>query len=436
MLRTVAAVEQDGLESYVVMMKFEVPGVGFDLEGAVKKACAEFVQTEEGQKALEWTGGNFNWGDFVNEVPNGVCEKYGFRLVEAVAAEKVVDLNEQMLDELEVVLEEEMVDVEEDAGEDEIERMVDDLRLFYDARVNGKTLFVDCWQGESVEIFLADDGGLMCLLPDEDEARALRERIQDVEPGDAFLFGGGGSIRTASEAAHQNFDEPDNPWILYGDDGDCYFEEDFGIEVGKKMRELLEKVKADLVPVEYSVQYPLQNYDDAVGHLCEKLNEKDEAFDLEGVPAEAVLAPVKVEEFVPIFKSENYFGIYVWHNDENAYYLVNRNSGDCQMVLGDSFEFVGQNMLDCMKDEKVLHVANTEFMRYLIDFSLDNVKGVVPEQELRGIAVLEAALRAEWRKEGACCKGPSLLERIEAAVETAGGANSKGEKDSKGKDLC
>lgn len=145
---------------------------------------------------------------------------------------------------LEFVFEQNFVDVLDAFREKLKGWSVDGLGLFYDASIHGSTLFVDCWQGDSVEIFLADDGGLMCLLPDEDEPRALRENIQDVEPGDAFLFGGGGSIRTASEAAHQNFDEPDNPWILYGDDGEVYFEDDIGSELGRKVRALLEKLPA------------------------------------------------------------------------------------------------------------------------------------------------------------------------------------------------
>ena len=130
--------------------------------------------------------------------------------------------------------------------------------------------------------------------------------------------------------------------------------------------------------------------------------------------------PVKADEFIPIFKSENYFGIYCWHDDGNEYYLVNRNNGEHTMVLGDSFEFVGKNTLDCMKDEKVLHVANTEWLHYLIDFSLENVKGVVPEAELGGIAVLESAWRDECRRQGGYVMGQSLAERIQAATERAG----------------
>lgn len=318
-------------------------------------------------------------------------------------------------DALELVFQNDFPGMVDEFREGNLERLAEGLGLFCDASIHGSTLFVDCWKGDSVEIFLADDGELMCLLPDEDSPRALREKIQDVEPGDAFLFGGGGSIRTASEAAHQNFDEPDNPWILFGDDGECYFEEDFGRELGANIREILEKVKADLEPVDYPVQYPLQNYDDAVGHLCEVLNRFDFEMDMDDVRT-----PIKINDFVPIFKSDNYFGVFCLHADRNyegeeEYYLVDRNNGEHKMVLGNSFEFVGKNLVDCMKDEKILNVANTEFLRYLVDGALHNVQDVIPEQDMRGIAVLEAALREAVQKEGKFMMGPSLMETLDAA---------------------
>ena len=69
-----------------------------------------------------------------------------------------------------------------------------------------------------------ENGQKYCQLPDEDTPRPYRERICDIEAGDTFLAWG--SIRTAERTAHQNYDEPDTPWIVYDTRVDCWFEED------------------------------------------------------------------------------------------------------------------------------------------------------------------------------------------------------------------
>lgn len=140
---------------------------------------------------------------------------------------------------LEFVFEQNFVDVLDAFREKLKGWSVDGLGLFYDASIHGSTLFVDCWQGASVEIFLADDGRLLCLLPDEDEPRVLRDRIQDVEAGDAFLVGNGGTIKTTSEGAWESSNLPGEPWCLIGDDNEVYYEHEIGADIGQKMKELL-----------------------------------------------------------------------------------------------------------------------------------------------------------------------------------------------------
>lgn len=65
---------------------------------------------------------------------------------------------------------------------------------------------------------------LMCRFPEETHDRFLRSRIQDIGEGDAFLVGN--EIYLAEWDAHQNLDEPDEPWIVYDDSGNPWFEED------------------------------------------------------------------------------------------------------------------------------------------------------------------------------------------------------------------
>ena len=56
------------------------------------------------------------------------------------------------------------------------------------------------------------------------ENKQPKSRIQDIKAGDQFQVNG--NIYTAANNSHQNFDEPDNPWIVYDTDGNGWFEED------------------------------------------------------------------------------------------------------------------------------------------------------------------------------------------------------------------
>lgn len=56
----------------------------------------------------------------------------------------------------------------------------------------------------------------------------LQKRIQDIKKGDMFKVKG--LILQAQESSHQNFDEPDEPWIVYDMEGNSWFEEDIDNE--------------------------------------------------------------------------------------------------------------------------------------------------------------------------------------------------------------
>lgn len=194
-----------------------------------------------------------------------------------------------------------------------------------------------------------------------------------------------------------------------------------------KDEEFVYDTTAPVTPAASSPQPPLlNNYDEAVAHLCEALNKRDDEMDLDDT-----FEARKLEDFIPMFKSTNYFGIYHYNAvTGNEYYLVDRTTGGHAMVLGDSFEFIGTNLLDCMQDEKVLNVANKEFLHYLVHFSLENAKGILPVKTLSGIAVLERALRKENEKAGAYYPNPPLADQIKAAVNrTAAPESSSQSKD-------
>lgn len=80
----IIVVEHDGLESRSFVLNFVITDAKItdtdSLRDAVRKACTEYAQTEEGKKTLDYNCGCFNWADFEANVPQDICEKYGFRI--------------------------------------------------------------------------------------------------------------------------------------------------------------------------------------------------------------------------------------------------------------------------------------------------------------------------------------------------------------------
>lgn len=52
----------------------------------------------------------------------------------------------------------------------------------------------------------------------------LKTMIQDIEKGDTFEVNG--VMLEAQDNSHKNFDEEDEPWIVYDTNGNSWFEED------------------------------------------------------------------------------------------------------------------------------------------------------------------------------------------------------------------
>lgn len=87
----------------IITLSFEVPDANFDLLEACKKAAVAYCKTEEGYEVF--TGYNchaFNWADFDLHVPNSIMEQFGFRKIEGVSADHIVDFNEQLVVDSEV----------------------------------------------------------------------------------------------------------------------------------------------------------------------------------------------------------------------------------------------------------------------------------------------------------------------------------------------
>ena len=102
MIRTIIAMERDGLDVRILTLNFDVPGKDFDLCSAVKAACLEYCQTDAGKKIFEGNCNCFNWADFDVHVPGAICEKHGFKKVPAETADFIVNFDEQLVDENDV----------------------------------------------------------------------------------------------------------------------------------------------------------------------------------------------------------------------------------------------------------------------------------------------------------------------------------------------
>jgi len=133
-----------------------------------------------------------------------------------------------------------------------------------EAKIQDNVLYLD-----GIKVFFGKDGGMFCKLSNESDYRPVRMQIQDITEGDAFFVGNSGRISTASDSAHQNFDEHDEPWIVYGNDGEVFFEEDIGTNFGSKVTELLRslssqqqtKIPLDSMIRDAAQKIPTQNND-------------------------------------------------------------------------------------------------------------------------------------------------------------------------------
>ena len=98
MLRTVVAIERDGLDIRVLTLQFDVPGEEFDLKEAVYKAATDYCKTTDGRKIYDYNCSYFNWADFATSVPQEFCEKYGFKRIDSAVSDIEVDWDEQLVD--------------------------------------------------------------------------------------------------------------------------------------------------------------------------------------------------------------------------------------------------------------------------------------------------------------------------------------------------
>lgn len=105
MLATIVATDKDGLDVRTLTITLDVFNNDIDVEKAVIDACTEYCKTEEGRWTYcECNCFNFNWGDFTTYVPNEICEKHGFKIIDTAQVEELCfDFNQQLVDEDDVM---------------------------------------------------------------------------------------------------------------------------------------------------------------------------------------------------------------------------------------------------------------------------------------------------------------------------------------------
>lgn len=107
MIRTIVAIERDGMDLRVLALNFDVPSADFDLKTAVRAACTEYCQTEQGRATYEYNCSSFNWADFAMSVPEEICAKHGFKLITSGVADEEVNWDEELVDENDIRQEDE-----------------------------------------------------------------------------------------------------------------------------------------------------------------------------------------------------------------------------------------------------------------------------------------------------------------------------------------
>ncbi|TCO97346.1 hypothetical protein EV206_108150 [Flavonifractor plautii DSM 6740] len=99
--KTILVIEHDGLAVRAFTIAFALRSPDFDWKAAVKAACEEYVQSEEGRKVYQYNCGCFNWADFVQHVPKELCIKHGLLRCDDELAEETVDWDEELVSSLE-----------------------------------------------------------------------------------------------------------------------------------------------------------------------------------------------------------------------------------------------------------------------------------------------------------------------------------------------
>lgn len=121
----ITAIELGQVNNRIVNMLFTVHNENIDLQDAIKKAAAEYLNTDEGLLAYSGNGNSFKWDDFWKSVSNEICRKYGFEKdTVSISRETEVDSKEELVSEKDLVFSEEKLErLKEELFDNGIEAM-------------------------------------------------------------------------------------------------------------------------------------------------------------------------------------------------------------------------------------------------------------------------------------------------------------------------
>lgn len=80
---------------------FQAEDIVTNPEQALRDAVKEFLSTEEGRKALDYTAHDFNWGDAVTHVPEEIWNRYGLKFQNVKSVDIKVNQDEVLCGEIE-----------------------------------------------------------------------------------------------------------------------------------------------------------------------------------------------------------------------------------------------------------------------------------------------------------------------------------------------
>jgi hypothetical protein len=101
--QTIFFAENLGGRSFTYSIRLKIADPDIDIEQAIKDACKEYCQTDEGRQLYLDNNKSFNYGDFDLYVPDEICKKYGIEKISGLEEGYLHDKFEQLVDEEEIL---------------------------------------------------------------------------------------------------------------------------------------------------------------------------------------------------------------------------------------------------------------------------------------------------------------------------------------------
>lgn len=103
----IIATKVRGTETYSTIYAFNIYDESIDLQEAVKKAAAAYINTDAGYKVYQHNCQCFNWGDFFLYVPNSFLKLFGFEKEFSDITQADVNFDEQLASEQDLIFSDE-----------------------------------------------------------------------------------------------------------------------------------------------------------------------------------------------------------------------------------------------------------------------------------------------------------------------------------------